>query len=103
MSNADHTRLHVKLAKSKLAKSKIMSDETKQKISEAHKRKIFSEEHKKKISESEKGKIVSDASKEKMRKAHIGERWYNNGIIETRGHICPNGFKQGRLKKERVL
>ena len=99
MSNADHIRLHVKLAKSK--RSKLMSDEAKQKISEAHKGKIFSEEHKKKISESEKGKLVSDASKEKMRKAHIGAHWYNNGIIETQCHICPNGFKQGRLKKKK--
>ena len=95
MSRADHSRLHVK--------SHVKSDETKQKISEAHKGKKFSEEHKKKISESEKGKIVSDASKEKMRKAHICMHWYNNGIIETQCHICPNGFKQGRLKKERVL
>ena len=95
MSKADHTRLHVM--------SHVMSDEAKQKLSEARKGKKFSEEHKKKISESEKGKIVSDASKEKMRKAHIGAHWYNNGIIETQCHICPNGFKQGRLKKERVL
>lgn len=46
-----------------------ISDETKQKISEAHKGKHHSEEHKRKISESEKGRKLSEETRKKISEA----------------------------------
>ena len=49
-----------------------ISDETKQKISEAHKGMHPSEEHKRKISESEKGKKLSEETRKKISEALKG-------------------------------
>lgn len=39
---------------------------------------------------------------EKMRNSSCrGKHYYNNGIIEVREYICPEGFEPGRLKIER--
>lgn len=46
--------------------SKVLSDETKRKIGEAHKNKPLSEEHKQKISAAGKGRVFSDDSKLKI-------------------------------------
>ena len=47
----------------------IMSEETKQKISEAKKDKTLSEEHKQKLSEAKKGKTLSEEHKQKISEA----------------------------------
>lgn len=73
----------------------IVTDETKQKISEAHKGKTTWN----------KGKKFSEESKQKMSEAHKGrtpwnkgKRFYNNGIIQVFTYECPNGYKIGKLK-----
>ena len=53
---------------------KKLSDETKQKISEAHKGKTLSEEHRRKISEVQIGKSVSDETKRKMSENNAAKR-----------------------------
>ena len=75
LTKSEHTKIH--------HKCKTLSDETKQKMSEAHKN--MSEETKRKLSESVKGKI-----------------WINNGVISKRVQFnedIPAGFSRGRLKK----
>ena len=47
----------------------IMTEETKQKLSEAKKGKILSEEHKQKLSEAKKGKTLSEEHKQKISEA----------------------------------
>ena len=83
---------------SEAIKGKKLSEETKKKLSEAHKGKKRSEETKKKISETMKGKRLSEETKKKLSEAHKGTRWYNNGIINIRAKECPGGFVPGRLR-----
>lgn len=33
---------------------------------------------------------------------HVGEKWFNNGVIEVRAYECPDGFEKGRLKKRTI-
>lgn len=83
------------------------SDESKNKMSEAHKN--MSEETRRKLSESHKGQIAwakgkhfSEEHKKKMSDAHKGrlkgKHWYNNGKINTMAKECPPGFVPGILK-----
>ena len=101
----EHKRLHMK--------GKILSAETRKKMSESHKGKILSEECKRKLSEANKcntyhkGKKHSEESRRKMSESHKGHpptkgskgmHWYNNGIVNNLAYECPNGFVKGRLK-----
>ena len=92
-------------------KGKKLSEETKNKISEANKGesnpmygKHFSEEHKNKISEAMKGhrnslgKKHSEETKKKIGTASIGKHWYNNGKENRFCFECPEGFVPGMLK-----
>lgn len=63
-------------------KGKQLSEETRNKLSEAHKGKHPSEETKNKISESNRGK-----------------HWYNNGKENMFCYECPDGFAPGMLIK----
>jgi hypothetical protein len=47
----------------------------------------------------DRNKKISDAKKGKVGSAK-GKHWYNNGVIETYGIECPEGFSAGRLSKE---
>ena len=85
----EHKRLHMK--------GKILSAETRRKISEAKKGKPspfkgkkMSYESRRKSSESHKGHLPTKGSK--------GMHWYNNGIVNNLAYECPNGFVKGRLK-----
>ena len=107
MKHGEHMSLH--------RKGKLMSEESKKKLSEAKKGKHHSEEHKKKISESQKGKKRSEETKKKISEArkgkkrseetkkkisgaHKGKLWFNNGKVNTMAKECPPGFVPGRLK-----
>ena len=63
----------------KCFKGRILSEETKRKISESNKGKIFSEEHKRKLSESHKGQMVSKETRRKMSETQSGEKHYLYG------------------------
>lgn len=54
-------------------KGKTLSEETKQKMSDATKGKQKSEEHKRKLSEACRGKIISEETKQKMSKSQKGK------------------------------
>ena len=56
-------------------KGKVLSDETKRKISEVQKGKVFSDETKRKMSEVKKGKHPSEETRRKMSEALKGNSW----------------------------
>ena len=87
LTRSEHRFLH--------QKGKHLSEESKNKMSEAMKGeknpfygKRHSEEAKLKISEAKKGNT-------NVR----GKRWFNNGKISKRAYECPEGFVPGRIKK----
>ena len=101
----EHKSLH--------SKGKILSAETRRKISDSHKGKILSEETKRKLSEANKGNTYHKGKKHseetrrkisELLKGHLptkgskGMHWYNNGIINSFTYVCPEGFVKGRLK-----
>lgn len=53
---------------------KVTSEETRQKLSEAHKGKIVSDETRRKLSEAGKGRIVSDETRRKLSEARKGRK-----------------------------
>lgn len=115
---------------SKVNKGRKLSEETKEKMRQANLGKHLSEETKRKISESNKGKKMSKESIEKMKKNNKGSLgkhwnlssetkknqseskkgistkwvkntyWFNNGKINIRCEVCPEGFVKGRLLSE---
>lgn len=56
-----------------------------------------SEDTRKKISESLKGKTPSEETRQKMSYSHKGKHWFNNGEINKRALVCPEGFVHGRI------
>lgn len=111
-------------------KGKSMSEESKQKLSQSKKGKYlgkkwfndgnieilvyncpegfiegrlpFNEETKKNISKSLIGKKLSQNSKDKISKSSKGKHAYNNGIITIKAYECPNGFKPGFCKNDKL-
>ena len=66
---------------------RVLSEETKKKLSDSHKGRKFTEEHKKKLSEAAKKKIFTKEHKENMSKGlkgennpSFGKKWWNNGV-----------------------
>lgn len=75
-----------KLSEAAMGKIKIISEETKKKMSDSHKSislkgEYHSEETKKKISESGKGKIISDEQKKKISEA-VKSYWTNKKLSD---------------------
>lgn len=71
------------------------SDETRDKMSEAHKGKTLSEEHKSKISASKKGKKPSAETRKKMSAALSGEK---NPAWKDYARVLKSGFDKGKQK-----
>ena len=76
-----------------LGYSRIISEETKKKLSEAHKGKTLSEEHKRKIGESGKGRKVSEEYKQRMSECQKGEKNFN---WKPYARIIKRGFKNNK-------
>ena len=101
---ADHIREH--------SKGKVISEETRRKISESLKGKVFSEEHRRKMSEARKGTKcwnkgikMSEETKRKISESHKGSQYskgmlfWNNGTKTIRSKECPGeGWIRGMLK-----
>lgn len=87
-------------------KGKRLSEDTRQKMSIAHKGKTHSEEHRQKLSESNKGKRRSVETRQKITEANKGKmldkHWFNNGEINKRALVCPEGFVKGRLRGKKI-
>lgn len=87
-------------------RGKQLSEEIRNKMSESHKDKHRSEEHRQKLSESNKGKCRSMETRKKIAEANkgkvLGKHWYNNGEINKRAFVCPEGFVKGRLHGSKV-
>ena len=115
MRNGEHSTLH--------NKDKVISVETRKKMSEAQKGKQFSAEHRKKMSESQKGKHLpaehrhkiaealkgkhlSAETRQKMSEARKGKKlgvhWWNDGVSCKFAKECPGeGWKRGHLMASR--
>ena len=104
-------------------KGRIVSEETRRKLSEIQKGSTKSEETKAKISAARQKQVFSEESKQKRKKSieeywnsEEGQRqrkinsernkslaqtkgyhWYNNGVIQTVAKECPEGFVPGKL------
>lgn len=66
---------------------RILSEETKKKLSESHKGRKFTEEHRQKLSKAKKGKKITQKHRENMSNALLGKnnpsygkKWWNNGV-----------------------
>lgn len=90
---------------------KVVSEETRKKISKANKGKLIGEMHplwnkahsedsKEKMSRNRKGKAVGSANPMFGKSASKGKKWFNNGVIERYFKVdqVPEGFIQGRLR-----
>ena len=106
MRREDHISLH--------HKGKVISAETRRKLSEALSGennplfgKHLSEDTRQKMSVNNgrfwKGKHLSEETRQKMSASHkgknLGVHWWNNGILSIRSRECPGeGWTRGRLK-----
>ena len=79
-------------------KKKPQNPETKEKIRKTLKGVKHSDERRKKCSESHIGVKHTEQTKAKMKATRRGMLWYTNGVINTRAHICPDGFWRGQTK-----
>ena len=43
------------------------------------------------------GHEVSEECRVKISETISGSKWYNNGVIQTQAHECPEGFVEGML------
>ena len=97
LTESEHKKLHMKCCRNtgvirNSMQGKHQSEYQKQRMSEIHKGKIVSTETRVKISESRKGKNLNN-------KGASGYRWYNDGTVDIFAKECPTGFKLGRLYK----
>ena len=88
---------------------RVLSEETKKKLSEAHKGKKKSIEHRKALSEAAKTRKVSDKWRESVSVAkkgrftgkenhNYGRKWWNNGSESVMSKECPGAnYKLGRI------
>ena len=91
LTRSEHIKIH--------NETRVFSEETKRKISEAQKGKILSEETKRKLSEAQKGKILSEETKRKIGEAKKSTIWITNCIENKRidaNITIPDGFRKGR-------
>ena len=88
---------------------RVLSEETKKKLSDSHKGRKKSEAHRKALSEAAKKRVVSDKWRASVSAAKIGKytkeenpswgkRWWNNGVECKFSKECPGeDFSLGRL------
>jgi len=87
---------------SKHNKRRVVSEETRRKISEAKIGVKKSEETRRRMSEgckgNRKGKVMSEEAKRRIGEAKKGTLWWNNGVKNIRSKECPGeGWTRGRI------
>ena len=78
-------------------KGKKRSEAFRKNLSEKLRGKKHTPEHTRHVAEALRGRKQKPGVCMKKSKAHTGMHWWNNGIVETSGHICPDGYVRGRL------
>ena len=80
-------------------KGKHHSEESRRKMSEAHKGKHLTAEHRQKLSEANKGKHHSTETRQKMSESHKGKNWWIDGVSCKYSRECPcPEWKRGRIQ-----
>jgi len=88
----DHIREH--------NKNRVVSEETRRKMSESGKGRVHSEETRQKISESGKGRVFGEDHRRKLSGSQKGKGWWNNGTKTIKSKECPGeGWTRGRILK----
>lgn len=73
------------------------SDEYRMRLSQSGKNRKESLTRNQNISLAKMGHEVSEECRAKISEKISGSKWYNNGVIQTQAHECPEGFVEGML------
>lgn len=76
---------------------KVMSEDSKRKLSESKMGHSVSEETRQILREKNLGHTHSEETKQKIAKKHIGKHWYNNGFENVFTYEKPEGYVEGML------
>ena len=90
---------------------RVLSEETKKKLSDSHKGRKKSAAHRKALSEAAKKRKASEETREKMSKVFMGEnnpsfgkKWWNNGVVEKLFNENPGSeWVLGRINSKSIL
>ena len=102
---SDETKKKLSASKMGQGKGRVLSDETREKMSKAQKGKIFSEEHRKNISKVNKGRKHTNETRKKMSESRTGEKHWNYGqhhSEDTRQQIR-NSLKGHKMSKDFII
>lgn len=107
-NNGFYGKTHSKITKEKISKAhkgvsrpwtldRIVSDETRRKISKSNEGKIMSDSAKKKISDTLMCHSVSNETKQKQSDIRKKNKWWTNGVVSTQAELSPGeNWKRGR-------
>ena len=79
-------------------RNRVVSKETRDKISNSKTGIRYGEEVRRKLSESHRGKKCSASLRRNIAESKMGCHWFNNGIENKFARECPPGFVPGQLK-----
>lgn len=100
---SQETRRKIAHSVSLANQGRVVSEETKQKISASTKGRVVSQTTRKKISEAQVGKIMSAAQKEKISRQHIENPRYNSRCVlqidKKTGKVINSFFSTGEAKR----
>lgn len=96
-------RGHIQCEWTPEAREKMSKSKTGKKLSEESKAKLrATKASRKHLHKKRKSRVYTDAERQKISKIQKGMHWYNNGVINTRARVCPEGFVPGAIHFEKL-